>query len=108
MIDCHLTLCELKDIDCVTPLAPPSNFVIGPSPLFLITASEIIPEGYAETFCYSCTITPTGLPPIAPPFTKLINVVAEPLDCSGSLVPNPAFVDPPAISYTNGLNYIIA
>ena len=49
-------------------------------------------------FCYSCVITPTGLPPIVP-FTQLITVVADPLDCSSSFVVNTEFVDTITILY---------
>ena len=49
---------------CGTDLPSQTDIVIGPSPTFSITASELIPIGYSHTFCYSCDITPFGLPTI--------------------------------------------
>ena len=72
-IDCPITSCDFKESDCVSTFAQPNVF-LGAGPEFMITASEIIPEGYTQTFCYSCVVTPTGLASIAP-FTKQISVV---------------------------------
>ena len=56
------------ETDCTTPisLAIQGSINFGPAPLYLTRASEIIPGGYTTSFCYSCVITPTGLPPIGP------------------------------------------
>ena len=72
-IDCPITSCDFKESDCVSTFAQP-NVYPEAGPDFSITASQIIPEGYTHSFCYSCVVTPTGLPPIAP-FTKQISVV---------------------------------
>ena len=63
----------MKGPDCSSAYAQPNAF-LGSGPEFSIIASQIIPEGYMHSFCYSCIVTPTGLPPIAP-FTKQISVV---------------------------------
>ena len=38
--------------------------MLGPSPSFSIDANELNPTGYSYEFCYSCNITPFGLPMI--------------------------------------------
>ena len=45
---------------CGAALAAQTNVALGGSP-FGVTATELNPVGYLLTFCYQCTITPTGL-----------------------------------------------
>ena len=62
-VGCVLNSCNLMTAGaCGTPLPTLTDIVLGPSPNFSITASELIPTGYSHSFCLSCVITPTGLP----------------------------------------------
>ena len=73
--DCSITSCEFKESDCSSTFSQPNVF-LGAGPDFSIKASELVPEGYFQTFCYSCVVTPKNLAPIAP-FTKLISVIFD-------------------------------
>ena len=97
--DCLINSCDLMEPDFTTPLAFQTNVVFGPFPIYLISASEIKPEGYSLSFCFRCIITPTGLPSITPFTSLVITVVADPLDCSSSLQLNTDFVDSPAVVF---------
>ena len=71
--DCPITSCDFKESDCVSTFTQPNVF-LGAGPDFSITVSELVPEGYFQTFCYSCVVTPTKLAPIAT-FTKHMSIV---------------------------------
>ena len=75
----------MTDIPCGSVSAQTNVVILETSP-YSITASETNALGYNEPLCFQCTITPTGLAPIL--FTKDFNVVADPLDCSVSLMKN--------------------
>ena len=80
-----MTICELTDIPCGSVSAQTNVVILETSP-YSITASETNALGYNEPLCFQCTITPTGLSPIL--FNHLLTIVADPLDCSVSLMKN--------------------
>ena len=83
-------MCTLKASGCSSPLVS-LNIVIGADP-YGVQAKETIPTGYTESICYECTATPNdGLPSTT--FTKELTIIANPLDCSNSLVVDPLFTD---------------
>ena len=65
---------------CGTSLPVQSDIVIG-AESFSISASELTPEGYSYSICYSCDIQPLGGLPILTFIKDLITIEAYPLDC---------------------------
>ena len=66
---------------------------------FGITAVETNANGYTLTFCYECTITPSGGTPII--FIKdTITIVQNPLDCSLALT-DAGYTNPAAIAFNS-------
>ena len=64
-------------------MAAQTDVVLGGTP-YGITATETNPVGFSLTFCYQCTITPTGLASIV--FNKdSVTISALQLDCTTSL-----------------------
>ena len=78
--------------DCITPIPASTNVFISGAP-YTITAFEKNPYGYSESFCYSCEIQPFGQTPIK--FDQQITVVADPVDCSNTLIDHGLFINPP-------------
>ena len=84
--DCPIQSCLLMAQGCVPLVAPLANIFIGPSPEYKLSTSEIEPSGYIQNFCYRCIISPVAQATIN--FQKDLTIIANPLDCSSSLVDN--------------------
>ena len=73
------------DPGCLVAMAAQPDIVLGTQP-FGIFAAETNPLGYSYSFCYSCTIKPTGLPAITFNHDSVL-ISALQLDCTNSLSP---------------------
>ena len=59
LINCPITLCELKEPDCNTTLESPANITIEETFPFAISGALGIDVGYNYSVCIQCTVNDT-------------------------------------------------
>ena len=52
-----------------------------------VTAKRDVPGGYAEEFCYECTVTPVGGAAQVQKRVDNLKIIQEPADCYDALTP---------------------